>query len=198
MPPQPAPTDYKLGTASHKSAVRAEGTDAVAEALQLLARAVRQFHTYPASSPLCTDAIAACHRALVVLDRSDRLAFVVTPHELLLEDAGIGAGTIVEHEITRRLHKGRVAALDLDRGASPRDLAHFCTDLIQCEQRSDPTLAELLVEHGVDTIVARMAHRPEVLDLGLPAEPLRAVVGREQQRRKAAPVSGPVDYLYPP
>ena len=43
---------------------------AVEEFLQLLARAVRQFHTYPATSPLCTDAISACHKVLRVARRA--------------------------------------------------------------------------------------------------------------------------------
>jgi hypothetical protein len=217
MPPQPTPRDYKLGSADPKSASRAGSRAplsaggavdppnpqeaayaAIEEFLTLLARAVRQFHTYPATSPLCGDAVAACHRVLTSLERSDRLAFVVTPRELILDDRGFGGGTIVEHELVRRLHKGRVAGLDIDRAASPRDLSRFCTDVNRCDEHSDPTFAELLVEHGVEMIVARMARRPEVLDLGLPPEPLRTFVGRDQQRRTAAPSSGPVDYLYPP
>lgn len=217
MPTQLPPRDYKPGSADHKSASRGgyraawpvaaagdspnpldAGYAALDELLQLLARAVRQFHTYPATSPLCGDAIGACHKALAALDRSDRLAFVVTPHELILDDRGFGANTIVEHELVRRLHRGRVAGLDIDRSASPRDLSRFCTDVNRCDEHAEPTFAELLVEHGVEMIVARMARRPEVLDLGLPPEPLRTFVGREQQRRAAAPASGPVDYLYPP
>ena len=217
MQPQPTPRDYKLGSADHKSASRAgsravwpvagagdspnpqdAGYAAIDELLTLLARAVRQFHTYPAASPLCSDAVGACHKVLTALDRSDRLAFVVTPRELILDDRGYGAGTIIEHELVRRLHRGRVAGLDIDRAASPRDLSRFCTDVNRCDEHSEPTFAELLVEHGVEMIVARMARRPEVIDLGLPREPLRTFVDRDQQRRAAAPASGPVDYLYPP
>ena len=218
MSPQPTTADYKAGIAGHKSAPRGangplrpasgtgdapgtqnEGLAAIEEFLQLLARAVRQFHTYPATSPLCTDAIAACRKALAGLDRGDRLALRVTPRELIVDDTGLGAGTIVEHELVRRLHRARVAGLDIDRAASPRDLSRLCTDVIRCDDhRDEPTFAELLVEHGVDTIVARMAHRPEVLDLGLPPEPLRDFVDHDQRRRWATPATGPVDYLYPP
>jgi hypothetical protein len=218
MSPQPTTADYKAGIAGHKSAPRGangllrpasgtgdapgtqnEGLAAIEEFLQLLARAVRQFHTYPATSPLCTDAIAACRKALAGLDRGDRLALRVTPRELIVDDTGLGAGTIVEHELVRRLHRARVAGLDIDRAASPRDLSRLCTDVIRCDDhRDEPTFAELLVEHGVDTIVARMAHRPEVLDLGLPPEPLRDFVDHDQRRRRATPATGPVDYLYPP
>src|SRR4029079_14658791 len=35
-----------------------------AAALLALARTIHQFHTYPATSPLCIDAIAACRKAL--------------------------------------------------------------------------------------------------------------------------------------
>ena len=193
MFPEPTSTDYKTSIGGPKSASRVD------EFLQLLARAVRQFHTYPATSPLCTEAVVASQRALAALDCGDRLALRVTPREFVVDDTGLGAGTIVEQELVRRLHKARVASLDIDRDASPRDLSRLCTDVIRCDSRgSETALAELLIEHGVTTIVARMARRPEVMDLGLPSAPLRDLVDHEQQRRKAAPAAGPADYLYPP
>src|SRR5215203_7310156 len=87
------------------AAVRPPDFAAVEDFLQLLARAVRQFHTYPATSPLCTDAIAACHKVLASLETRDRLSFRVTPSELIADHVATGAGTLVEHEIVRRLHR---------------------------------------------------------------------------------------------
>jgi len=215
MSPQSTITDYKAGIAGHKTAAGANaparpasgtgdrpgtknGFAAIEEFLHLLARAVKQFHTYPATSPLCTDAVAASQKALATLDHGDCLAFRVTPRELIVDDTGLGAGTIVEHELVRRLHRARVAGLDIDRAASARDLSRLCADVIRCDGRCDEmTLADSLVEHGVDAIVVRMARRPEVLDLGLPPAPLCDLVVRDQQRRKATPALGPVDYLYP-
>ena len=49
----------------------------------LLARAVRQFHTYPATSPLCTDAIAASRKVLASLDTRERLSLRITPREVV-------------------------------------------------------------------------------------------------------------------
>src|SRR5206468_47354 len=58
---------------------------------------------------------------------------------------------------------------------------------------------EVLSEHGVDAIVLRMAHRPEVLDVGVPRAPLCDLVQAERRRQEAAlPVDGPVNHLYPP
>src|SRR5579872_3316607 len=133
MTSEPTPIDYKSGTRSPKSAppgmndpVRiATGTGgavitphgrlaAIDEFLHVLARAVRQFHTYPATSPLCAEAVAASHTALTAFDDGDRLALRVTPRELVVDDTGLGGGTIVEHELVRRLHKARVAGLDID------------------------------------------------------------------------------------
>src|SRR6202011_3431341 len=71
--------------------------------LHLLARAIRQFHTYPPTSPLCTGAIAACHKALTSIEYRDRLVLRVTPNEIIVEEVHLGAGTIVEDEIVRRL-----------------------------------------------------------------------------------------------
>ena len=103
------------------AAFRADDFASVEEFINLLARAVRQFHTYPSTSPLCSDAVAACHKVYATLERRDRLVFRVTPTELIVDDIGIGAGTIIEHELVRRLHRAHIAAIDFDRIASPRD-----------------------------------------------------------------------------
>jgi hypothetical protein len=174
---------------------------AVEEFLQLLARAVRQFHTYPATSPLCTDAISACHKVLASLDGRDRVACRVTPRELIVDDIGIGAGTVVEHEIVRRLHRAHVAALDVDRTASRRDLSRFSTDVLRCDDlvKTKTTLAELLAEHGVETIAPHLAQRPEMLDIGTPLASRSQLVTRERHRRQALlAAAGPASYLYPP
>jgi hypothetical protein len=173
----------------------------VEEFLQLLARAVRQFHTYPPTSQFCLDAVGACHHAFASLDRRERLVVRVTSAALIADHVPFGAGTIVEHELARRLHRARVIALDFDRAATPRHVAHFCSNLIRCEklQESKTTFAELMADQGVDTIVAAMAPRPEVFVLGAPPAPLCDLVAHEQQRQEAHLAGpGPVDYLYPP
>ena len=174
---------------------------AVEGALQLLARAVRQFHTYPATSPLCVDAVMACHEALASIQHRDRLASRVAPHDLIVDEAHIGAGTVVEHELTRRLFKLRVAALEIECSASPRDLSRFCIDLVESEdsQASDVTFAERLAEHGVGAIVPEMAQRPVVMDVGVPAAHATDLLTHERQRQlELAQPDAPVSYLYPP
>jgi HEAT repeat protein len=192
--PQTVPAASQLDT-------RPGDMPAVEEFLQLLGRSIHQFHTYPATSPLCTDAIAACHKALASLERRDGLTFRVTPRDLVVNEWRIGAGTIVEHEVARRLHRAHIAALDIECTASPRDLSRFSTDVLHCDDlaRTKTTLTELLAEHGVQTITAHLAHRPEVLEVGIPRPPLCALVDRERGRRAAANApTGPVSYLYPP
>jgi hypothetical protein len=206
MAPVSARANYKSELAPDKAArhttrAQPDDLDRIEEFLQLLARAVRQFHTYPPTSPLCTDAIAACHKAFASLDRRDRLVLRVTPTELIVDDVGIGTGTIIEHELVRRLHRAHVIALDIDRSATPRHVSHFCSNIIRGDglAKSTGTFAELLAEHGVDTIVPQMAYRPEVVDIGAPSGPRSDLVGHEQRRRQTAFASGgPVDYLYPP
>jgi hypothetical protein len=180
--------------------VRPADFGAVEEFLQLLARAVRQFHTYPATSPLCTDAISACHKVLASLEGRDRLACRVTPRELIVDDIGIGGGTIVEHEVVRRLHRAHVAALDIDRIASPRDLSRFSTDVLRCDDlaKTKTTLAELLAEHGVETIAPHLAQRPEMLEVGAPQASRSDLVARERRRHALIAAAGPASYLYPP
>jgi hypothetical protein len=180
--------------------------------LHLLARAVRYFHTYPPTGPHCTQAIGACHEALASLGRQDRLLCRVAPGELIVDEVGVGRGTIVEHELVRRLYRARVVGLEIDCSATPRHLACFCSDLIGCETigKTKTTFADLLIEHGVEAIVPQMADRPEVLDLGAPSPPAFDLVGYEQTRRNTAFEASPgrggapregserVGYLYPP
>jgi hypothetical protein len=192
-------SDYKAGVSSYKSGVSGWQA-AVEEFLTLLARAVRQFHTYPETSSMCTDAIAACHRAFTGLDRHDRLALRVTPHEFRADEVSIGNGGIIERELVHRLHKARVASLEFDHAASPRDFTRFCCDVLRSEDlaQTKTTFAELLTEHGVDLIVPRMAHRPEVLDVGSRPAHVWDLVERDRKRREAATPSGPAQFLYPP
>jgi hypothetical protein len=201
------PSDYKIAGAAHKSArpgaggsARPAGSPTVEDFVQLLARAIRQFHTYPPTSQLCIDAVGECHKAFAALERPDRLALRILPSELIADATGFGRGTIIEHELVRRLHRANVAELEIDRAASPRDFMRFCIDVIRCDDlaRTGTTFAELLAEHGIETIVPRLARRPEVLDIGSRPAPLWNLV-EAQRKRKPAPLAGErVTYLYPP
>src|SRR5258708_7972471 len=91
MPAALRSLDYKPDVRPTKTAVlvasgafRAEDFPSVEEFLNLLARAVRQFHTYPSTSPLCSDAIAVCHKVYATLERRDRLVLRITPNELIV------------------------------------------------------------------------------------------------------------------
>ena len=125
QPELPSGTSASRPVASHATADPSTSHGAGAPVsvdgvLKLLARAIRQFHTYPATSPICVEAITACHDALTLLSHRDRLSFRVTPHDLIVDETTIGAGTVIEHELTRRLFRARVASLDIDRAATPR------------------------------------------------------------------------------
>jgi hypothetical protein len=174
---------------------------AVETALHLLARAIRQFHTYPATSPLCVDAVMACHEALRSVPHRDRVASRVGPHDLIVDDRNIGAGTVVEHELTRRLFRLRVASLEIECAASPRDLSRFCIDLVEADDARDAegTFAERLAEHGVSGVVPGMSRRPVVLDVGVPAAHTTDLLSHERRRQQELAQPGaPVSYLYPP
>jgi hypothetical protein len=172
----------------------------VEEFLQLLARAVRHFHTYPSTSPLCVDAISTCHMSLSTLEGTERLLFSVTPRALRIGDATFGAGTLIEQELARRLHRACVATVEIDREANPRDLSRFCTDLVAYDSSdAGPSLSETLTEHGVDTIVLGTMQRPEVMQVGMPqAGRCELVVQERHRREQLTTASGPVVHLYPP
>ncbi|HEY7442843.1 MAG TPA: hypothetical protein VH701_10525, partial [Vicinamibacterales bacterium] len=124
--------------------LRPADIEPVEEFLKQLARAVRQFHTYPPTSPLCLNAVTACHESLAVIGHRDRLVLRVAPSEFIVDEVRIGGGTIIEHELSRRLSRARVRALEIDRAASPRDVSRFCADLVEAEdlERSRTTLAD--------------------------------------------------------
>ena len=184
-----------------RAAQRAPDAKLLDEFLQLLARSVQQFHTYPAASPMCQQAVEACLRVLVSLESRDQVSFRVAPHELIVDEEGTGRGTLIEHELARRLHGASIAEVTIERAASARELSRFCEDLIRCADRSTPrlTLLETLAEHGVDRITLRPAYRPEVLSVAPVDAPVQSLIDHERERRRELLAgAGPVSHLYPP
>jgi hypothetical protein len=194
---RPGPTR----TPAPRSVAKASDSSAVEDFLHLLARAIQQFHTYPPTSQMCVNAIEACQRALVTLDGREQVTFRVLPHELVIDEVAVGAGSILEHELARRLHSAAIAQVTIERAASTRELARFCFDLLQCDSRHGLQLSfiDLLEEHGVSRISLRTAHRPQVLSVQLPSAPVAGLIEQQRERRETLFASGgPVDHLYPP
>jgi hypothetical protein len=180
---------------------RAGDAAAIDEFLHLLGRAVQQFHTYPPASQMCVSAIEACQRSLVTLEARDEVAFRVMPRDLIVDEVPVGAGTVIEQELARRLHSAAIAQVAIERGASARELARFCLDLVQCDSRRglELSLIDLLEEHGVSRIALRPAHRPQVLEVAAPTPSINTLLAHERERRDALMTSGgPIDHLYPP
>ena len=200
----PAAADNSVGSTDKNGGVRPHTKPpdwkAVEDLLALLARAMQQLHTYPATSPMCVGAIDACQRALVGLDTRDRIAFRVTPSELLVDDIPTGRGSQVGQELARRLHKASVRSITIARDASARELGRFCEDLIRCGERGHTTpLVDMLAEHGIDRVEVEMASRPEVLEVGAVSEAAADELRRERARFDAQLAKGGiVNHLYPP
>jgi hypothetical protein len=174
---------------------------AVDEFLVLLARAVQQFHTYPPASKICQAAIDACQRVLVSLDGREHLVFRVTPRELIVDEVGIGKGSIIEQELARRLHAASIAQMTIERDCSARELARFCFDLTECDTRHglQLSLIDLIEEHGINRIALRAAHRPQVVDVAAPSAPIANLIAEQRARRDGLlATGGPIDHLYPP
>jgi hypothetical protein len=190
-------SNQKQRTADDKAPVVNSGA---ADFLQVLARAVHQFHTYPAHSPLCVDAIAACQAAFTALESEQPLVVRVGARELIVEDDRIGRGTIIEHELWRPLHRARVSSLEFQPSVSTRDWAQFCPIVASAVRtlRQTTGFAELLLEAGVSAIAARVTPRPELLEVGAPPEPVQELVDRERTRQASLPPTGPGQHLYPP
>jgi hypothetical protein len=150
---------------------------------------------------MCVNAIDACQRAIVSLEGREQIVFRVMPRELILDELPVGAGTIVEHELARRLHSAAVAQVTIERAASARELARFCFDLLQCDSRNglQVSLLDLLEEHGVSRIGLRAAHRPQVLEVAAPSAPVASLIEHQRSLRdQQFATGGPIDHLYPP
>ena len=173
-----------------------QGEVALVEAfLQLLARAARQFHTYPATSQRCVDAVEECHRGLTAIEW-ESIACVVTPHELLVSGTPIGRNTLIGQELARRLHDFRCRALDLDRSATQRDISIFCTELVAPDDANTPPLNERLRSQGLERITVSEGYQAEILDVAANTA-LCAIVERDRTWRDAQPSAGRVGHLYP-
>jgi hypothetical protein len=187
--------------AAARPIVRPADAPAVDEFLLLLARAIQQYHTYPPTSQICQTAIDACQRALLALEGREQLVFRVMPREVILDEVGVGSGTIVEQELARRLHAASIAQVTIERGTSARELGRFCFDLIECDTRHGvhQSLIDLLEEHGVSRIGLRAAYRPQVVDVSAPSAPVADLIAQQRARRDELFASGgPIDHLYPP
>lgn len=198
-----APTaDYKVRRPDDKTASEPVHAPyaAVAEFLQLLAKAAHQFHTYPATSPLCTEAIDTCHRAFIAMQLEQPLTLRVTAHEIIIDEETIGRGTVIEQELARPLHRARVASVEIERAVSSRDWSQFCIVLASGVRglQSEPSLAELLVDAGVGAIVPRVTPRPEVFEVGAPAPAVQTLVDAERLRQASIVGKVAAQYLYPP
>ena len=206
MQPRVDQFDHKIVGSPDKSGTvrpqhRPSDWKAIEELLGLFARAVQQLHTYPLTSPLCVAAIDACHRALAALDSRDQLTLRVTPTELIVDDIPVGQGTQVGTELAKRLHRASVAAVTVERGASPREIGRFCEDLLRCGDNaaSELTLLEMVTEHGIDRVTVEMASRPEVLQIDTIAADVSEDLARERVRFETQLAKGgAVNHLYSP
>lgn len=163
--------------------------------LQLLARAARQFHTYPATSQRCVDAVEECHRGLTAIEW-ESITCVVTPQEMLVSGTPIGRDTLIAQELARRLHHFRCKALDIDRSATRRDISIFCTELVAHYDANTPPLNERLRSQGLERITVSDGYTAAILDVAAHTAVCSAVE-RDREWRDAQPSAGCVGHLYP-
>jgi hypothetical protein len=173
-----------------------QGDTARVEAfLHLLARAARQFHTYPATSPRCVDAVEECHRAFKAIEL-ESFTCVVTPHELLVSGTPLGRNTLIAQELARRLHDARCTALDIHRSATARDLSIFCTELVAHYTGTASPLHERLRSRTVERITASDGYTAEILDVPV-SSGICAAVEQDREWREAQSSAVRVGHLYP-
>jgi hypothetical protein len=161
---------------------RLEAIDAF---LNLLAKAVRQLHAYPVTSPVCVDAVNACRAHLAAIDGPDEISLTITPDALQVHEHAVGDHMFVRQELSRRLRRARIADLTVHRECTARDLTRFCVNLLRCSESADRTLsvAALMAEDGVEAIIVQVTSRREVLPVAPSAPAQRDLVAHERRRR---------------
>ena len=129
----------------------------------------------------------------MALDGREQLVFRVMPREVIVDEVGVGAGTIVEQELARRLHAASVAQVTIERAARRASWTRFCFDLIQCDTSHGLhlSLIDLLEEHGVSRIALRAAYRPQVLEISAPPRPIAADRTSARARDELFAAGGP-------
>ncbi|HEX6317098.1 MAG TPA: HEAT repeat domain-containing protein [Gemmatimonadaceae bacterium] len=175
--------------------------DAVDHFLTLFAKAVRQLHAYPVTSPVCVDAVGAARAHLAAIDGPDEMQFAVTPDALLMHEHVVGDGPFVRHELTRRLRRARVTSLTIQRDCTVRDLTRFGVNLLRGSESADRTLsvADLMAEDGVDAIVVEVTARREVLPVSPSVPAQRDLIAHERRRREDVPAPNTrTVHLFPP
>ena len=172
----------------------------VEQFFQSLARAVYQFRVYSDGSPFRTEAVMLAQRHLAgIASGGGRLDVGVTDRELIVEEGALGAGSIVERELARRMHLASIARFSIRYDCSQQDLAQFCAALVAVQTGGDTSVSDLLAERGVERIQVEAAHRPEVIEFAEATETVSALVRRERQRRDGLFTTGAsVYHLYPP
>ena len=175
--------------------------EAIDTFLTLLAKAVRQLHAYPVTSPVCVDAVNACRAHLAAVDGPDDISLTITPDALLVHEHAVGDGAFVRQELIRRLRRARVADLTILRECTARDLTRFCVNLLRCTESADRTLsvAAFMADDGVEAIIVQVTSRREVLPVAPSGPGQRDLVAHERRRREdgAQPNTRTV-HLFPP
>ena len=175
--------------------------DAIETFLMLLAKAVRQLHAYPVTSPVCVDAVNACRHHLASIDGPDEISLTITPDLLQVHEHAVGDSTFIRQELTRRLRRARVADLSVHRECTARDLTRFCVNLLRCSESADRTLSvpALMADDGVEAIIVQVTSRREVLPVAPSAPAQRDLVAHERRRREEGqPPNTRRVHLFPP
>ncbi len=166
----------------------------------LLAKAVRQLHTYPVTSQVCVDAVNLCRANLAAIDGPDETTLTVSPDALLLHDHPLGDAIFVKQELTRRLGRARVSEITIRRECTTRDLTRFCVNLLRCSEAADRTIsvAGLMAEDGVEAVSVQVTSRREVLQVAPSGSAQRDLVAHERMRREVQQANTRTVHLFPP
>jgi hypothetical protein len=162
-----------------------------------LAKTIHRFRAYPPDSPLCAEALDACHQALGACG-GETLTLKIAPRGLLINDEVV-SDTPAVVDMHRRLHDLGVGTIGVLAETSARDLACFCRELIAREGKAIPeSLPESLAARGVSHLHVAMVVRPAVLGAEtIPAERLARLDVDERQRTMDRGDRGG-NHLYPP
>ncbi len=151
-----------------------------------LGTAIRRHRLYPASNPLCTEAVTAALGALADMDTGS-VEIAIGP-EGVRADRGAVADTPIVRDLEEALFRADLESVAIPPEASAAEIARFCTLVARWsrEPHEGETFADALLELGVTGIQVRLVERARLI--GLPAldrDALAALV-HERARRPDA------------
>ena len=124
------------------------------------------------------------------------------PREVIVDEVGVGNGTIVEQELARRLHAASIAQVTIERSVlgARAGAVLLRPDPVRHAARAAPQPRSIFSKStasAASPCAPRTGRRS--LEISAPSAPIASLIEQQRARRdELFAAGGPVDHLYPP